>query len=298
MTPLVSVAMPAYNAARSLPWALGSVLAQTYTHWECIVVDDGSSDGSIPVIESFDDRRIRLIRFPANQGRPAARQAALDAAGGEYLAMLDADDWIYPEKLGRQVAAFQQHPEVGVVGSGMMIVDVDGRPAGVRATAPSRGITVLPPTTGLARPRVAHGTTMVRMSLVRRVAYDRDLPHTQDTDFLMRVMRGQSYAVFGDPLYVYTEHSSVTEEKILRSLDCNRIMYGKYLRSHPVASRLRIAGTVGRAAAYKIGFAFGLRDALLRRRSAAPTADQIDAFVRAEARVREVTESYVAMTTS
>ena len=103
--PLVSIITPVYNAARWLPETLASVRAQTLDDWEHILVDDGSKDSSIAIVEdaAAADPRVRLLRTPRNEGPSAARNLALDAARGRFIAFLDADDLWLPEKLARSV---------------------------------------------------------------------------------------------------------------------------------------------------------------------------------------------------
>ena len=108
--PLVSVIIPVYNGARFLRAALESVLAQTYRPFEVIVVDDGSTDDSGPIAQSFEE--VRYIR-QANQGVAAARNNGVDTARGEFLAFLDQDDLWAPEKLKLQVDHLQSHPDLG-----------------------------------------------------------------------------------------------------------------------------------------------------------------------------------------
>jgi len=99
--PLVSIITPVYNAARWLPETLDTVRAQTFTDWEQLLVDDGSTDGSAEVVEAAAraDGRFRLLRTEYNAGPSAARNVALDAARGRFIAFLDADDLWLPEKL-------------------------------------------------------------------------------------------------------------------------------------------------------------------------------------------------------
>jgi teichuronic acid biosynthesis glycosyltransferase TuaG len=101
--PLVSVITPVYNAARWLPETIASVQAQTLTDWEHILVDDGSTDESVALVQEFADKdpRIHLLQMPYNAGPAAARKRALDAAQGRFIAFLDADDLWLPEKLAR-----------------------------------------------------------------------------------------------------------------------------------------------------------------------------------------------------
>ncbi len=112
--PRVSVVMPAYNAGQFIAEAIESVLAQTFGDFELIVVDDGAIDDTCNVVARFSDARVRYF-YQENRERSAARNAGIRAARGEYVAFLDADDTWLPEKLARQVAHMDEHPEVGLV---------------------------------------------------------------------------------------------------------------------------------------------------------------------------------------
>jgi glycosyltransferase involved in cell wall biosynthesis len=110
MTPAISIVMPCFNAAAHLPASVGSVLAQTFSGWELIAVDDGSSDATLDWLQAQTDERIRPIA-QANQGVSAARNAGLAAARGHYVAFLDADDTWADNFLDRMQAALQRHPD-------------------------------------------------------------------------------------------------------------------------------------------------------------------------------------------
>ena len=128
--------MPCWNASRTLPLALASLLAQTYQNWECLIVDDASTDDPCAVIEEAADSRIRYVRLARRGGRGAARQRALEEVKGDLVTMLDADDWIFPEKLERQVNAILS-TGVPLVSTGMSIVTERNEIVGVRAKGPS-----------------------------------------------------------------------------------------------------------------------------------------------------------------
>src|SRR6516165_4853362 len=107
--PLVSVIIPAFDAAANIRQTLNSVLAETYQDFEVIVVDDGSSDATGAIVEEYvaGDTRFHLIR-QSNAGVGAARNTAIRKARGKYIAPLDADDYWFPEKLEKQVACAEQ----------------------------------------------------------------------------------------------------------------------------------------------------------------------------------------------
>lgn len=106
---LVSVIMPVYNAEAWLQRAIDSVLAQSHTQWELITVDDGSSDRSPAMLDTYaaTDARVRVLRQPSNGGVATARNTGIAAARGDYIAFLDADDWWHPAKLQRQLASMR-----------------------------------------------------------------------------------------------------------------------------------------------------------------------------------------------
>jgi glycosyltransferase involved in cell wall biosynthesis len=115
--PRVSVIMPVYNCAPFLRESVESVLAQTLKDFELILVDDGSSDGSWEILQTFVDRRIRTSRFEQNLGVAFARNFALEKADCEYVAFLDADDLAHPSRLAVQVAYLDSRPEIGATAS-------------------------------------------------------------------------------------------------------------------------------------------------------------------------------------
>lgn len=115
--PLVSVIMPAYNAAPFIGEAIGSVLAQDMPDFELIVVDDGSTDGTQEIARSFTDPRVRVVDQPANLGIASTVNVALALARGQFAARLDNDDIMLPHRLSTQVAFLERHPEIFGVGS-------------------------------------------------------------------------------------------------------------------------------------------------------------------------------------
>jgi len=122
----VSVVIPTYNRAYIIGDALQSALAQTYRDFEIVVVDDGSSDNTREVIESFQDSKIRYIRHDRNRGCSAAANTGIEAARGSIVAFLDSDDQWKPEYLELQVRFLSRHPQVGVVFCNTVIENRDG----------------------------------------------------------------------------------------------------------------------------------------------------------------------------
>src|SRR5258706_4312972 len=122
---LVSVVMPAYNVAWCIGRAVDSVLAQDFHRRELIVVNDGSTDGTRALLETY--RGAIKVIDQDNRGMSAARNAGIRSALGTYVAFLDADDWWLPEKLSRQVQLMQSRPEIGFCSTTSRVEDGDGR---------------------------------------------------------------------------------------------------------------------------------------------------------------------------
>ncbi len=121
-----------YNGEEYLAETVKSALAQTFTDFELIAVDDGSTDGSVKVLEGFTDARIRLVR-QRNQGTAGAIQTGLREARGELIAFLDQDDIWEPESLATQVEFLRTHPEIDLSFSWFRIIDANGHDMGVRS---------------------------------------------------------------------------------------------------------------------------------------------------------------------
>ena len=211
--PLVSVMMPVFNGAKTAVWAIASVIAQTVEDWEVIVVDDGSADGTCNSIRSIGHPQIRVYRFEENRGRGAARQFALENCRGEFLAMLDADDWWYPWKLDRQLRFLEENPEIGVVSSAMTSVGGGGNIRGIwRPTGERLGVTISPPLRSLFNTGVPCAPCLIRRDVVGDASYEPRLRRAEDFHFLAQILRRTSHAILPDPLYAYSDVPSFARE--------------------------------------------------------------------------------------
>lgn len=117
--PLVSVVMPVYNREERLALAVESILAQEFEDFEFIIVDDGSTDGTLSRLQHYAQKepRLRILPLPSNGGQGLARALGVDAAKGRYIAVMDSDDVAYPQRLASQVAFMEAHPELTLAGA-------------------------------------------------------------------------------------------------------------------------------------------------------------------------------------
>lgn len=123
--PFFTVLMPAYNAAPFLREAVDSVLAQSFTDFEFLIINDGSTDETAAILASYTDPRIR-VHHQENQGVIGALNKGLELARGQYIARFDADDVCYPQRLQRQYEYFRQHPDCVLLGSASDYIDEEG----------------------------------------------------------------------------------------------------------------------------------------------------------------------------
>lgn len=200
--PLVTVLMSVYNGARYLPEAVASILNQTFEDFEFVIVNDGSTDGTRFYLLSIPDPRVRIVQNPQNLGLAASLNRGLDRARGRFIARMDADDVAAPERLERQVAFLRRNPKVGVLGTGRLMIDPQGRAL------------------SLARPAVtnlavrwklllgnpfAHPSVMVRRDLLdaHKLRYDETFRTAQDYELWTRLLPLTRGANLDEPLLYY-----------------------------------------------------------------------------------------------
>ena len=203
-TPLISVIIGNYNYGHFISQAIDSVLNQTYGNFELIVVDDGSTDNSCQVIESYGNKIISV--FQQNAGQGAAFNAGMEKANGELICFLDADDYYREDKLEKVAAAFAEHPEWVQVSHGRTSVDKDGNIIGKDPTFFSQGdVTPLLLKWG----RYAWAITSAlcsRRSLIDRVIPIPPAPRAADTYLTATVPFYGEVGCINEPLMFYRKH--------------------------------------------------------------------------------------------
>jgi len=198
--PLVSIAMPMRNSARTLAPAIQSILDQTYPHWELLLIDDGSSDATLRIARGFADPRIRIWSDGVWQGLAARLNEAIDRSTGAYFARMDSDDVAYPQRLARQVAYLQAHPEVDLVGAWVLVFGIDGAVLGKRQGAEHHEAICARPDYGISLP---HPTWLGQIAFFRRYRYQ--IGSMEDVDLLLRAYRDSRFATVPAILLGYRE---------------------------------------------------------------------------------------------
>jgi glycosyltransferase involved in cell wall biosynthesis len=186
-TPLVSVLMSVYNGERFVAQAIDSILKQTFDQFELIVVDDGSTDETPEILASYTDGRIQILRNSETIGLTRSLNRAWQAGRGTYIAVMDADDRAFPQRLKRQVSYLEQHPQVGLLGSDVEIVDQDGKYLRSKQVPHDHEHLCA---TLVIQCIVDHSTLMYRRSVFEKIgAYDESYYFAQDFDLQWRLSR-------------------------------------------------------------------------------------------------------------
>ena len=209
--PLVTIMMPVFNGLKLIRASIASLLAQTYSNWECIIVDDGSTDGTSEYLDSLQDIRFRVVHFKENQGRPFARQKALELVNGKYLAMLDADDLYRRNKIELQVKIMENNPNIILVSSAICSF---GTNTDLRRR---RGAEVVKIVNYHGEKPPVHASSMLITQRAKLFKYNSSLKSGEDADFLERYLKDGTYYLDPNILYYYSEFDSVTKQKILKS---------------------------------------------------------------------------------
>ena len=208
-TPTVSVILPTFNRATLLPYAVKSVLSQSFQDFELIVIDDGSTDETPEVVKKFNDNRLIYIRRQ-NCGRSIARNRAIGKARGRFIAFLDSDDEYLPGKLEMQVSYMQKNKDFGMTYTSAECIDCDGKRLDEHYIASVSGnlykaIAFFRPVT------ITLPTVMVRREVIHNVGlFDEQMDRFEDTDMWRRISKRYSIgAIESDTCRIRTHATNV-----------------------------------------------------------------------------------------
>ena len=199
--PLVSVVMTIFNAEKYLAESLACISGQTYTNWELIAVENGSTDRSIEMLNEISDPRVKKHFLPSNIGRTPALQFGLEHALGKYVAVLDADDLCSVTRFDTQVKLFETSPRVMVVGTWFDEIDADGKV--VKERRPPTDNTSIVDMMGFSNP-IMHSSSMYRRIDALRVGgYNENYRYGADTDLWVSLMCLGEAAIIPENLASY-----------------------------------------------------------------------------------------------
>jgi glycosyltransferase involved in cell wall biosynthesis len=239
MNPVVSVVIPVYNMDRFIKDAIGSVLSQTYTAFELIIIDDGSTDGTRDIINSIKDKRVRYY-YQSNSGLPAkARNKGIGLSRGKHIALLDHDDIWMPEKLEKQVAILEMAPKIAIIATNAFLIHENTK----TKTTLVKGMR-----TGYFNDdNFFPGSKVIQSSvLIKRPVYDEtggfkespDMKALEDYDLWLRVYSRYPCYYINEPLVYYRRYASSTSGTELQIFERSLYHYTEYFKSYGFSKRV------------------------------------------------------------
>lgn len=204
--PCCSIIIPAYNAMNYLPETLKSVLKQTFTDFEVLIINDGSSDNIVEWFCNIIDSRVKLIS-QENQGVSAARNIGIKNSTGEYIAFIDADDLWEPTKLEKQLQCFKNHPSVGLVHTAMRMIDEEGKSLGRTFISNVEGDALK---SLLQQNTIVTSSVIVSRSCLNVGNFDNNLHSSEDWELWVRIALRYPIMLIKEPLVFYRQHPNNT----------------------------------------------------------------------------------------
>lgn len=208
----ITVLMPAYNAEKYIGEAIESILNQSFSDFELMIIDDGSSDSTMNIVDSFKDARIRVVTNEKNLGLIATLNKGLSLIKTEFVARMDADDISLPKRLETQLKFMRANPDVGVCGTWYDNILPDGSEKKGGRYLPSHNEILFK---NLYQLHIIHGTTMMRMQVIRDndLSFNPSFSHSEDYDFFARFAEVSKLHNIQESLYIIRHHEESVSKK-------------------------------------------------------------------------------------
>lgn len=220
-----------YNAEKFIFKAVASVLQQTYSHFELIITDDGSGDGSLEIVKSFGDQRIKIVSDNQNRGISFRLNQQIELAKGKYFVRMDSDDIMFPRRLEEQIRFLENNPEIDAVGSSVVILDDDNNIVSFRKAVLLTNYEDL-----FSRILFNHPTVSGKITFFRKYRYSPDLDGVEDADLWIRSFPESMFHVMEEPLLFYRDPLSFKLATYKFRMEQKNKLYRNnlYLRSKPL----------------------------------------------------------------
>jgi glycosyltransferase involved in cell wall biosynthesis len=227
----ISVIVPAYNAERTILETIESVQQQTFSDFELIVINDGSTDRTLELLSTVQDSRLKIFSYE-NGGLSVARNRGICHATGEFIAFLDADDLWTPDKLELQLAALQQHPEAGVAYSWTHFMDEQGK--SFHPDKPTFFEGNVYPQLLVSNFLASGSNPLIRRQAIESVGeFDPSVSGAADWDFWLRLAAGWPFVVVPKPQILYRQSSGSMSSKIPFMEKCNLMVFERGFQAAP-----------------------------------------------------------------
>lgn len=272
----ITIGIPFYNNEKTLELAIKSVLSQTYNDWELILIDDGSTDKSLEIAKklSNSDERISLLCDGTNRGLVFRLNQIIDIANADYIARMDADDIMLPERLEKQLSVFYNNPELDVVATAVYTINEDDKPIGIRDT---ENIDFKNKKDILKKSLLVHPSILVKKEWYKSNKYDKNYIRAEDFELWCRTFTYTNFYRITEPLLLYREGNTNIKNYVL-SMKTLRKIYKNY--SKGLLSNTELAIEVFKSHLkgflYRLFGFFNLQYLFTSKRNDSLTNDQIN----------------------
>jgi len=215
--PAISVILPVHNGGAFLSEAVNSILNQSFTDFECLISNDGSTDQSAAIIESLTDCRVVKLSNEGNKGLIYTLNRGIELSKGTYIARMDADDISLPERFKLQKQFLDDNKTAAAVAGTVIFIDESGKETGnweldKKTITPSQIKKTMP-----AENCIAHPSVMLRAEVIRQLRYNPAQKNIEDYDLWLRILnRGYSIAKISKPLLLYRVHQASVTGTVLK----------------------------------------------------------------------------------
>lgn len=262
--PLVSIGMPVFNCERTIAQAISSILNQTFTDWELLVIDDGSTDNTLEIATAFNDPRIIVTKGGQNRRLPTRLNECISKASGTFFARMDGDDIAYPRRLECQLKYLHSHPEVDLVGGWVMVFRNDGTALGARRGPLTHEQMWAHPWKGVLLP---HSTWIGKIEWFRRNRY-RNVPASEDQELLFRTYQVSRFATVPKIVLGYRENRlSLRYLLSMRRHVCKNIVRNAVQQRQFTNAALCVVAEAAKGLTEAVAICTGLNHRMLRRRA-------------------------------
>lgn len=224
MEPLVSVIMPAYNGAKYIAEAIESVLRQTYTNWELIIIDDCSIDDTLNIVKKYQDIRIKILCNEKNMGISYSTNKGIEVSNGKYIALLDDDDMAVEKRLELQVDYMESHSDIDVLGGGVIYTDENSIPYKEEA-CPRKNPKYIKAMLLFAFYCMPNGSAMIRRSFMdmNNLKYQENCYGMQDLKFWIDSSKVGNITTLDESLLYHRMHECNESKKMVNYYSKERI---------------------------------------------------------------------------
>lgn len=220
---LITIAIPFFNAEKFLEEAIESVIDQSFTEWVLLLVDDGSTDRSLEIAKAYaaKDERIHVFSDGANKNLGYRLNQIPHLVTTEYLARMDADDIMHPQRIEQQIQTLQNHPSIDVLGTNAYTIDEKGAVVGIRyATTGDQKLVQVE--------AFIHPTIVAKTSWFRMHPYDVEAVRVEDTELWYRTHKTSQFMMLTAPLFFYREFGGNYYSKYFKANDSKEYLLAKY----------------------------------------------------------------------